>query len=298
MLCFWRHSARTAVRKVCITHTTCLVPLATPCVCVLAGAPGDAGVCASPPLLRALSIGGVASILLRAAGTDGRRAVYQTCRDARDSVLRAAAAAKLYFDLTKEGPCTTLFQQLSAARQRLATRGKTPTTLSVLCGSSTKDSDTIPTYLLALVPAQLHTAGAGIRELIIRVARWSTCPTQAALEFALQGAGQAFPHLRSLWFIEMPCSLPPPHFLPQLTEIKTTVQNDSVWSRSERDVCTKVAPYMSQLQRLQLSRSGRTLDLPWPILFSQTTTTTPLQCLSVQADLNDELIGRCATVHT
>lgn len=135
-------------------------PVPSPLLFVLAGAPSDAQICASQPLLTALSIGTVASIILRAVGRDGRTALFQMCRDARDSALAASSHAFLQLDITQSLSRVTLPQKLSAVRQRLTTRGKARTTLDVQCGSfNAEPSDrALSSHLLALVPSELQPA--------------------------------------------------------------------------------------------------------------------------------------------
>lgn len=89
--------------------------------------------------------------------------------------------------------------------------------------------------------------------------------------------------------MDVPCTLPPAQYLPQLVQFKTTLQQ----GESAADACSRVAPYMSQLQRIDIdSRAVAALrQVPWPTLFSATTNTTPLQRLSVCTSLTDELIG-------
>ncbi len=189
---------------------------------------------------------------------------FRACRGARDWVLTTAPRVQLSFS----GSASLQLSQLSAARQRLVTRGAKPVRLRVpgqgdLAG-------------LAALPCAIRGVGAGITALTL-------CCSDSTVEFRVVATGFllcAAPELAAITHLTLQSSgecpqLPRPPLFPQLQHL--------VFDGASA-VETGVGRYVKQLVSLNLRQRGPGNHLG-PLFQSNTTHT--LTSLTANSVLDD-----------
>ncbi len=189
-------------------------------------------------------------------------------RTTRDWVLQTAPEA------TMSLPVPAPSAQLAAVSQALATRGDRPTSLRVSCQDGLLD---------AAAPLLAGLSGSSIQALQVMPEQYADPPSATALTTFLQHAGSALPALASL-HLDLPCILPPPEHLPQITHLHVTLDALDPTARA-----ITITPYLTQLTSLSVAEPNIQYR-PWPDIFTQKA--PKLRDLSTSGPIQNGLISR------